>query len=191
MKKYIDNLLINDACHQDIDFIISLIRESSRDGHFAEEYWKCKSLDSLKYQLTLVIDQQIMPINNGFLKANLYVLKDTQKNNIGFSWVRYHTINECEIYLFAIAKNVRYRGYGKYFFQFLLSAIQSSRIYVDLYKKSTYMKNIVIKNNFQFEKYNYSGAERYVKNIVFKSEKTIAVKQKDNILQMILKIFKI
>jgi len=189
----INNLFISDACLQDIDFIINLILEGSRDGHFAAEYLNSKYLDGLKQQLTLTIEKKIMPTDRGLMKANLYLLQETQENNnnIGFSWIRYHKGDECEIYLFALTKNARSQGYGNELFKFLLSTIKANRIYVDLYKKSTYMKNIVIKNNFQFEKNNYGGAERYVKKIAFKSRKTVTAKQKNNILQKFLKIFKI
>lgn len=144
----------------DIYKIKEFIFEGAENGHFAADYLKKEAEAGLTYQLLNTIQNNIMPLADGNVKSEIYVLKKNF-DLIGFTWIRYHDANNCESYLFYVDINERKQGYGKYMFNKSMSKISVKKIYVDLFEISQTMKNMLIKYGFTKEGENYSNADRF------------------------------
>jgi hypothetical protein len=184
-----DVLTLKQACIADIDFILPLIKKGARDGHFVKGYLNSRALRGAEVQLKSTIEKSFMPTTYNQIKADLYILKENNMK-IGFAWMRYHSEIKCELYLYYIVKSARRKKYGYFFFNEIIKKNNVHSIYLDILKKSTYMKKIAEKNDFKFQKLNDVGAERYIKSFMTLSNNAQSkIKPFDKILNFSKKIF--
>lgn len=151
---FINKTSFREATISDQNYIFNSILREAKARHFNEAYLDQKVHEGIRHQILLTIENRIIPLScDTYKTAILYVL--THENQpIGFSWVRSFDIdqkNGWEIYLMAVDPYSRNQQFGYTLFDATIKTIESSNIFVTVYKQPSNeaMMKLLKYNNFQ------------------------------------------
>ena len=161
-----NKLIIKEASVDDENTIFNLILEGTKSNSFNKLYKEKYTHKTLLFQIQTTINHHIIPISKEkTLPAIMYVLKE-YNNTIGFIWLRYHTVDTCELYMASLLSNKRNNGYGYFFFEETIKLISKKFIYADIYHNSSsseIMKNILLKLKFNETKSDRQETFRFTR----------------------------
>lgn len=151
-------VLIRQANHDDLDFIIDLIEMDSNDQHYHAIYCKKSHLKEFKCALRDVIEIGSMARmgNNGVeaIGSFLHVIYLESGERVGFTLLSEKnagsTSTELELYMISIAPNHRHKGCGKLIVDYILEDLpHGTYLYARCYPASVHMYNLLLNRGFK------------------------------------------
>ena len=132
------------ATHQDIDFILSLIMNGARKGHFSKDVLSDKV--SVRKNIQSIVCKQISDKGN---RSEAWIAKE---NNIkiGAVIMRFRQIGDVELEFIAVGQSFKRKGFGSRILDHILSSYLELNSLVALcFQESSHLKYMLIKRGFE------------------------------------------
>jgi N-acetylglutamate synthase-like GNAT family acetyltransferase len=153
-----DTLTINHANHSDLDFIVNLIANDSRDQHYHAAYCDNTHLMQFRNALCDVINWGGIKrmVNNRVeeVASSLYIINLLSGERIGFTLLSEKQPGSMstvmELYMISIAPSHRHKGYGKSIINCILGEVPHGvSLYARCYPASSDMCSLLANIGFK------------------------------------------
>jgi len=138
------SLVIHQATLKDLDFIMSLITNGARKGHFSKDVLSDKAY--VRKNIHSIVCKQISDKGN---RSEAWIAKENNRK-IGAVIMRYRHVGDVELEFIAVDKSFKTKGFGSMILDHILSTYLELHSLVALcFEESSHLKHMLIKRGFE------------------------------------------